>query len=205
VLVAAELRALAAVDARLVRLEGEGRGRLAGNEIAFAVEGGDPEAVDDVRRTEVHGHGHADGDGQLVGGGDALALVGIVVLDLPPPLLAGDGDLDGAIGNGGDAARGEDGGGEEREEGEHGQAGGGDDGVAHARRGGVRDDLRAAAQERGDEEEHHQHPDHRGHAEEDVPQARDLLGLHAGRLERGLDAPHGTGAGSFSGSRSGSA
>ena len=39
-------------------------------------------------------HRPADRDVDLVGGGEAAARVGVLVADLPPPLVAGDADRD---------------------------------------------------------------------------------------------------------------
>jgi hypothetical protein len=74
---------------------------VAGDHVLLAVEVGDPEAVDDVGGVEEDLDGAADGDVDLVGGGEDVAGLGeelLAVLDFPPPLVADDLDGEGAGG-----------------------------------------------------------------------------------------------------------
>src|SRR4029079_5473553 len=85
VLLAAELRALAAERARAVCLHPD-RGDVAGNQIAFALEIRCPEAVNDVTRLELEDDRPPDGNVDFVRGDEAVARDAVLVLDFPPPL-----------------------------------------------------------------------------------------------------------------------
>ena len=86
VLRAAELGALAAVDARAVGLQ-PGDVGLAGDDVGLAGQLRDPEGVDHVRAGQLDAHRPADRDVDLVGGGEGRRLVGVAVADAPPPLV----------------------------------------------------------------------------------------------------------------------
>src|SRR5689334_5381921 len=88
VLASAEFRALPAVDTRPVRLQPDGA-RDAGDEIALALQVRRPEAVDDVVRRELEQDGAADRNVNLVRGLQPAARRRVLVLDFPPPLMAG--------------------------------------------------------------------------------------------------------------------
>src|SRR5205085_7386956 len=87
------------------------------DQVGLAVEVGDPEAVDDVRGAEVELDGPADGDVDFVGRGEDVARRGVLVLQLPPPLVAGHLDRQvGAAGPGVDGPGGHEVGDQEDEE-----------------------------------------------------------------------------------------
>src|SRR4051794_9902315 len=87
VLVAAELRALATIDAGLVGAQLNAQ-RMAGYEILLACEIRDPEAVYDVRRLQLDDDRSAHWNVKLVRGFERLRRVARVVSRLPPPLQA---------------------------------------------------------------------------------------------------------------------
>src|SRR5205807_8601438 len=91
----AEFRALAAIDAWTIGPNPQRR-RVARNQIAFALKVRDPEAVDDIAGIHLEHDRAADGNVNLVRRGDTQAGIRILVLDGPPPLIAGDVDCDGA-------------------------------------------------------------------------------------------------------------
>ena len=94
VLQPAELRALAAEDARTIGLHPDRRG-VAGNQIALAVEVRHPEAVDHVARRDLQHDRAVDRNVEFVRGDHAPARDGVVVPNLPPPLVADDLDRHG--------------------------------------------------------------------------------------------------------------
>ena len=95
VLMPAELRALAAIDAGFVRLDPR-VGHDARNQIALAHQVRHPEAVNDVRRHRLDDDREADGNVQLVRAGEDIRWRDVVVLKVPPPLMPDDIDGHGA-------------------------------------------------------------------------------------------------------------
>src|ERR1041385_4914537 len=93
VLVSTELRALAAVRALAVGPEHQRR-VLAGDEVFFAREVRNPEAVNHVSRVELDLNRATDGDVNLVGGREGVARRRVCVANLPPPLMARHLDVD---------------------------------------------------------------------------------------------------------------
>ena len=98
VLVAAEFGTLSPIRSRFVGLKIKRR-RIGRDKVFFAVHVRHPEAVNDVVRFEHHLHRASDGDVDLVGGHDVVARrFFVLILDLPPPLMAGDLDGDAQAG-----------------------------------------------------------------------------------------------------------
>ena len=89
VLLAAILRALAAIDAGPVGLE-PGHVGLPGNELNLAAEARDPERVDDVFAVEGEAHRLSDRNVDLVRGHEDLRGIVVLIDELPPPLMASD-------------------------------------------------------------------------------------------------------------------
>src|SRR5579871_4516338 len=89
VLRAAVFGALTSIRAGLVRLNTDAV-HLAGNEIDLAVQSRNEERMDYIIGSEVDIHRLADGDVNFVGGGDVLVERTFHIVDLPPPLVAGD-------------------------------------------------------------------------------------------------------------------
>ena len=100
----AELGALTPVLTGVVRLERDA-GDTTGHRVALAVQGGDPERVDDVTRADAHLDGLPGRDHDLVRGHDAL----VGVAELPPPLLPDDVDDKRVVGGLGEVEHGGDG------------------------------------------------------------------------------------------------
>src|SRR5947209_1170953 len=196
VLQAAELRALPAIEAGLVRFDPEFVD-AAGNEIALAVQVRDPEAVDDVARIEAQQDGRVDGDVDLVRVDDLLVRrqrVGI--LHFPPPLMPGDLDLE-LIGTAAPerADRGADGN-ADHEQGEQSddaqRAGDGYRGAVArlALLADVGHGVAAAANDRGEEEEEDEDVDDGADGGENPEQVRQLSGLRSGGIQRRLKRRH---------------
>ena len=88
---AAELRTLAAIFARTVRLEPFQSGTPR-NKIAFALQTGDPEAMNDIVGISAYRNGLAYRNMDFIGGLENAAWIVIRVANLPPPLRTGDFD-----------------------------------------------------------------------------------------------------------------
>src|SRR5436190_2954835 len=87
----AKLRALAAIPPRLVGLDPLVRNTRR-DQVPFAMQVGDPKAMDNVVRRAANANGAADGDVELVGGDDDLAGIVVEVANVPPPLVPDDFD-----------------------------------------------------------------------------------------------------------------
>ncbi len=85
----AELRALAAIDAGAVGLDPLMIGN-AGDHFGLAGQCRDPEGMDDVGAAEVDFDRNARGDVDFVGRREFRSAAGCRVIDLPPPVIAGD-------------------------------------------------------------------------------------------------------------------
>jgi hypothetical protein len=195
---AAELGALPedglAFGCRFVGFEVE-VGQLAGDNVAFAVEGRHPEAVDDVGRRHRQVHLGVGGDVEFVGGvqGSPVGAERLHVLELPPPLVAGNVYVE-DVGGIGDLAQDEDA--AHRGDRHDGQDHGGQDGPADLEPGVAVELARLAVvalalpkPEDGDEQQGLNDDEHAdGQPEHQIPQAVDAPGVVALRFERRLRA-----------------
>jgi hypothetical protein len=93
---AAKLGALPAVNADLSRNERDVV-FAAGDEVLLAGEAGYPEAVDHVVGMKCDPDGYADGQMKLVRRMKRLRDVGGIILNVPPPLVRGDGDREALV------------------------------------------------------------------------------------------------------------
>ncbi len=91
-LIAAVLCARPAIDARAVGTKGKRR-FAAGNQIFLAMQARYPKAVDHVVGAKRQHDRPADGHVQLVRGGEQARRLGVVVARFPPPLMAGELDV----------------------------------------------------------------------------------------------------------------
>src|SRR2546429_4249223 len=91
-LVTAKLSALAAKNPWLACLQPQG-GDVAGDQVYVAMQIGHPKAVDHVVRRQLEQHRSANRKVQFIGRGHYLAWDWRGILDVPPPLVSGDFDL----------------------------------------------------------------------------------------------------------------
>ena len=97
VLLAAKLRALAAIDARLVGLEPSDV-CLPRDELNFSPKTWDPKSVDHVFAIEGEAHRLSDGNVNFVRGHENLRRIIVLVNEFPPPLMASDFDRQSGLG-----------------------------------------------------------------------------------------------------------